>query len=322
MLHLAHSDDYPADERIDRYRDAMVNQSMPILVRSLGEGGFAFSHEMLDLGVVAVSRAHHRIEGAADFVRTPRLIRQADPEAYRLMINLRGRNVMSADGRETVLGPGDVALFDSSRPFSVVRTAGDGPHHEFAMVTVPRVQLAVPHAAVRELTAARLRSAPARLISGFLSGFANEVWDYRRADAARLATTVVDLTATLITAEAGDARPLPPPTARHVLVERAQQHILRSLHDRSLGPGTIAAALHVSTRTLHAAFQDHQLTVGSWIRARRLERCRRDLLDPALAGRPAHAIGAHWGFPSPAHFSRVFEAAYGMTPQDLRRSAL
>ena len=84
----------------------------------------------------------------------------------------------------------------------------------------------------------------------------------------------------------------------------------------------MAAAQHVSTRTLHAAFHDDQSTVGSWIRARRLERCRRDLSDPALAARPVHAIGARWAFPSAAHFCRAFETAYGTSPSAYRRSML
>ena len=30
------------------------------------------------------------------------------------------------------------------------------------------------------------------------------------------------------------------------------------------------------------------------------------------------AIGARWGYPDPAHFSRLFKAAYGVGPRDYR----
>jgi hypothetical protein len=34
----------------------------------------------------------------------------------------------------------------------------------------------------------------------------------------------------------------------------------------------------------------------------------------------APAIGARWGYPDPAHFSRLFKAAYGVGPRDYRAS--
>jgi AraC-like DNA-binding protein len=55
-------------------------------------------------------------------------------------------------------------------------------------------------------------------------------------------------------------------------------------------------------------------------RRRQLERCRQDLLDPGLQGRPAGAIGARWGFrdAAAAAFSRVFRDAYGLPPAEYR----
>jgi transcriptional regulator GlxA family with amidase domain len=58
--------------------------------------------------------------------------------------------------------------------------------------------------------------------------------------------------------------------------------------------------------------------VAGWIRTRRLERCRRDLLDPAQATRPVAAIAARWGFRSAIHFSRVFRATCDVPPHEYR----
>lgn len=60
--------------------------------------------------------------------------------------------------------------------------------------------------------------------------------------------------------------------------------------------------------------------MAGWIRERRLERCRRDLLDPALAARPVGAVAARWGLVEPASFSRAFRAAYGLPPAAYRRT--
>jgi AraC-like DNA-binding protein len=61
--------------------------------------------------------------------------------------------------------------------------------------------------------------------------------------------------------------------------------------------------------------------VAGWVRQRRLERCRRDLLDPASAARPVSAVAARWGLVNAAHFSRAFRAAYGLSPVEYRAMA-
>ena len=58
-----------------------------------------------------------------------------------------------------------------------------------------------------------------------------------------------------------------------------------------------------------------------WIRTSRLERCRRDLLDPALGHETILAIASRWGLPGPQHFSRLFRSEYGCSPSELRREA-
>ena len=59
--------------------------------------------------------------------------------------------------------------------------------------------------------------------------------------------------------------------------------------------------------------------MAEWIRLRRLERCRRDLLDPALRWQPVSAIAARWGLTDPARFSRMFRSAYGVPRAEYRR---
>ena len=62
--------------------------------------------------------------------------------------------------------------------------------------------------------------------------------------------------------------------------------------------------------------------MSGWIRAQRLEHCRRDLVNPALAEEPVTSIAAHWGLIDAAHFSRLFKSAYGSAPRDYRARAL
>jgi AraC-like DNA-binding protein len=77
----------------------------------------------------------------------------------------------------------------------------------------------------------------------------------------------------------------------------------------------------MSLRSLHQLFHDEGLTVAGYIRQRRLEECRRDLADPALAPRTVAAIAATWGFTNGADFSRAFRNAHGIPPAEYRKSA-
>ncbi len=107
-----------------------------------------------------------------------------------------------------------------------------------------------------------------------------------------------------------------PEARRHAQVTTVQAFIQRHLGDPRLSPAMIAAAHHMSLRSLQQLFHDEGLTVAGWIGRRRLERCRRDLADPALASRPVAAIATRWGFSSADDFSRAFRAVHGLPPAD------
>ncbi|HWS50049.1 MAG TPA: helix-turn-helix domain-containing protein, partial [Microbacterium sp.] len=126
----------------------------------------------------------------------------------------------------------------------------------------------------------------------------------------------LDLVTTVFTRELGlDELSADPHRA---LVQRIRGYIDRNLASTELGPAAIASAHFISTRHLHGLFQEQGMTVSTWIRTRRLEQCRRDLLDPMLADRPVAAIAARWGFVDAAHFSRAFKAAFSVSPSEYR----
>ena len=88
------------------------------------------------------------------------------------------------------------------------------------------------------------------------------------------------------------------------------------------GQVTIASANHISVRYLHKLFHEEGTSVARWVRERRLDNCRRDLEDPALARRGVQAIARRWGFQDAAHFTRIFKASFGEPPGQYRRGEL
>jgi AraC-like DNA-binding protein len=129
----------------------------------------------------------------------------------------------------------------------------------------------------------------------------------------------LDLISVLVTTRtAGSDDHIRPDRGQQALLLIIQNFIEQHLDDPDLDPAAIAAAHHISVRSLYRLFSSHQMTVAGWVRARRLDRCRQDLSDPRLRQRPVHVIGIRWGLSDSAHFSRVFKAAFGLTPNDYR----
>ena len=73
---------------------------------------------------------------------------------------------------------------------------------------------------------------------------------------------------------------------------------------------------------MHRLFESETQSIARWIWSVRLERCHRDLADPALAGRSVTDIAFAWGFNDLAHFSRSFRARYGESPRTFRARTL
>ncbi|MFE9610124.1 helix-turn-helix domain-containing protein [Streptomyces sp. NPDC006012] len=249
--------------------------------------------------------------------RTARLIRQSDPEQYQLGLTVAGHQRIEQARSSAALGPGELVLYDSSRPF----TAVSGPQPagtRTVLLQFPRALMPLPEADVAPLcgTALDSRSGVGRLLGLMLNGLVETHGDLTPGDTARLGNTAIDLTAALLAHHSG--RPLPDGSRQRALFQQIGAFIAARLHDPGLKPGTVAAAHFISTRYLHRIFQQHGTTVGEFVRQQRISRCRRDLADPAQRTVPVAVIGARWGYPAPSDFTRAFRTAVGLTPSEYR----
>jgi AraC-like DNA-binding protein len=320
MSMLVQVGDLPERERFDYWRHAVSNTFVPL--RADPPGGAAGGPAPFDgtlhtvrLGSVQATRI---AAGAHTVVRTPRLIAQSDAEFFKLGVQLRGYCLLTQDGREAPLTPGDFALYDTTRPYTL---AFDDSYRQLVLM-LPRSTLRVPPDQVSRVTARRVsgRQGLGALLSPFLLQLAAHLEEFDHTGNLRLADNIVDLLVTLL-AEQIDVDAASPESTRRALLLRVMAFVEQHLGDHELGPEEIAAAHFISTRYLHKLFHEENTTVSSWIRERRLEHCRRDLRDPLQSSRPVSAIAARWGFVDAAHFSRVFRSAYGASPREYRISS-
>ncbi|MFE9391599.1 helix-turn-helix domain-containing protein [Streptomyces sp. NPDC006784] len=249
--------------------------------------------------------------------RTPRLIRQSDPELFQLVVINSGRQRIEQARNTGVIGSGQMVLYDSSRPFdafaeeSPVGTRAGGVMFQF-----PKSMLCFPARRLDRLLAVPMtaRRGPGRLVAQFLTAAAAEYRACTPSDALRLGTTAVDLVSTVLAHHLDRMSDVLVDSRKRALYLRVTSFVQEHLGDPALTVDRIAAAHHMSVRSLHRLFQQHGNSVRAWLRDQRLERCRRDLADPLQRHLSASAIAARWGYPRPADFNRAFRARYGVTP--------
>ncbi|MFG2290780.1 helix-turn-helix domain-containing protein [Streptomyces sp. NPDC048595] len=312
------SEDVPAADRLSFWAERLEQTHAPMHLSSDHADDFRATQRVLDLGAVSVWPA---TIPQVVMRRTPRLIRQSDPELYHLSLIVGGRGAGRWDGHEVVYRPSDLVINDSSLPWEI--RGGSAPVTTVG-AEIPKALLPLPRGGARGAVPRRMttRSGIGALLAQFLLRLSADTSPYQPSDGPRLGTVLTDLVTALFAHTLETDSDLPPDTRRRTLMLRIKRFIREHLHDPGLSPAVIAAAHHISVSYLHRLFRYEEATVASWIRLRRLEAAYRDLADPALHTTPIHAIAARRGFSCAADFSRAFRNAYGTPPKDYRRRAL
>ncbi|MBP2707211.1 helix-turn-helix domain-containing protein [Microbispora sp. RL4-1S] len=317
MEKLFRTNSLPKLERLESWADHMFRAVAPMEIACSDPANFHGQIDGMDLGVVHVSRVRASpCEGS----RTSRMIRQSDPEVFQLSLSLRGRVEINQDRKAAALSrSSDLVLYHSSRP-SYVRSGVGGISTDGVMAVFPRTVLHLPAHKVEKLIATSFsgREGIAALLAGFLTELTAGTHHYAASARPHLGDTLIDLLVSLLAERLDSDVAIPPESQQNVLMMRIRIFIQRHLGDPALDVAAIAAAHNISVRTLHRLFQSQGIGAAAWIRAQRLERCRRDLCDRAQADRPIRAIAARWGYTDAASFSRAFHAAYGFSPRDYR----
>ncbi|MFE7275133.1 helix-turn-helix domain-containing protein [Streptomyces sp. NPDC057623] len=313
------SAELPPGDRFDCWRELVGRTHAPLELRSDHRAGFRASQRVLDLGAVSVWPTTFQ---PVCFRRTPKLIRQSDPEGLHLSLPLSGALRAVRSEGEQVYGPDSLCVVDTSRPVDV--HAGDDANlHAGVGVEVPKALLSLPRNRLDQVAGLRLttRDGYGALLAGLLTQLSQDTHAYEPDDGPRLGTVVIDLLSALFAQALDTGDSLPPESHRQNLVLRIRAFVRQHLHDPRLSPRAIAAEHHISRSYLYRLFQDEEETVAAWIRRQRLEHARRDLAEPTLRSTPVHAVATRWGFTHAAEFTRAFRTAYGMSPTDYRAVA-
>ena len=298
----------------DHWKHLVAESFVPLAARTGDVDGFRgqLRSRVLDrMSVVEVTATSHEVH------RTPALIAQASERYFKLNLQLEGTGLLIQDNREALLRPGDLAIYDTNRPY----TLAFEEEARMMVVMFPCDALSLPADYVGQLAAVRMAGSTG--LSGIVGRFIRQLSENLEVlsgpSGSRLAANALDLVSTLLHAEMDIAPDRMKPQA--LLAVSVREYIEANLSDPQLSPASIAAAHFISTRHLHNVFHESGTTVATWIRSQRLDGARRELRDPLHAGKPVGAVAARWGFLDAAHFSRTFRDAFGVSPSDWRRGA-
>jgi AraC-like DNA-binding protein len=247
--------------------------------------------------------------------RTTSAVRRSPGDLIKVCVQLLGRATVQQDGHEVALDPGELAVYDTGRPYRI-RLEGAWT---CAVMALPRDAIGL---SAEDLNRWMHRVYPATHGPGsVLSHFVVSTVARAGHPGAAAAAKLGEAGSTLLAGTLLDDGDLVGSDAADGMRAHVIGYVRAHLDDPALSRSSIAAAHHMSARTLDRLFADQPWSVSGLIRHERLEAVRRDLEDPALHHRGVAALAARWGFFDAAHFSRVFRQHYGYPPSQTRSGA-
>jgi AraC family transcriptional regulator, positive regulator of tynA and feaB len=238
-----------------------------------------------------------------------------------VLVALDGKGTVTQQGRVLPFSKGDIT-FRRARVPSVARI--DEPAN-LVMLRLPITRF-LGHSASRHASFTPHRADAASGIVGTIHRFIDSVLPtFAHMSPATVAVAEESLVA-LISAsylEAGDRTHAEfgsdaAPCFNPLRWSQLTAYIAANLRDPELDVASCASALGVSKRYIHMIFEAMGMQYGRYVLQQRLARSRDDLASPIWASLSIERIAYRNGFNDPAHFSRRFRAAFGMSPRDFR----
>ncbi|WP_339863312.1 helix-turn-helix domain-containing protein [Paremcibacter congregatus] len=238
-------------------------------------------------------------------------------EAIWLTLLLEGEAMLIHEENSIKLIPGDIIY----GPTAVGATLKFTSRFRQIFIKLPRLAINPRLISPLSLTLGHLlgQSGINHVLSGMLRALADGLDDINDAQLRPVELALTELLLTCIAEQKGILSIGNAANTRADNLHRICQTIETLLGDPDLAPAQVAEAHGVSLRYMQKLFTLADKTFSNYVRTRRLERCRADLVSPLYSQISITEICFRWGFNSSAYFSRSFRDLYGISPRDFRR---
>jgi AraC family transcriptional regulator, positive regulator of tynA and feaB len=250
--------------------------------------------------------------------RTARLIERDTDDDLLVLLQLSSHTMFEQNSREAMLEVGDITLLDPLLPYmGICSTSQDG-----LALKVPRSSFEARLGKTSQMVATCIKpwDGEGGLTSALLRMLPGYVDRLQPATSKVVSNQVLDLIALSLTQTMGAARPKVS-SSQAIVSMKLRAAIESQLADPALDSDAVAAAARISVRYANQVLAREGTSIARLIQSRRLERCRRALLDPSQMHRTISEIAYGWGFSDLTHFGRSFRAAFGILPSEFRNSA-
>jgi AraC-like DNA-binding protein len=245
--------------------------------------------------------------------------REDNDDDFSFHLNLRGRSIVTARGRETVLRDGEAMLLSYTESRTITR-----PEPVFHRVLrLPRAALAplVPNIDDAILRAIPRGTGALSLLSKYAGALmvdpAPEMPQTRQLVVAHLCDLIaVTLGATGEAVAIANRRGI-----RAARLRAIKSDIEAHLTDPQLSPSAVAKRQRISDSYIRKLFEYEDTSFTDFVLMRRLAKARRLLVDPRSPNRNIASIAFASGFADLSYFNRTFKRLYGATPSDVRSAA-
>lgn len=198
--------------------------------------------------------------------------------------------MLEQNRREVVLQPGDMTIYDATRPRRIVCPAS------FAklIVSIPRPMLRGRVPGVEHSTALRV---PGNTGIGVVTGnFIRSCASHAGELSSRDFSALAEHCASLLTLALASVRPAAAASSRNrsILLLRIKDFVEQNLRDPGMNAAMVASGVAMSLRYINDIFKDEETSLMRYVWSRRLENCRRDLLSQTRTGQRVSDIAFRW----------------------------
>jgi AraC-like DNA-binding protein len=304
---------FPVADREEALRDITSRTFAPLVIEHMADRGPTGSVAYTDLTDLRV----WSVNSTAVKVNYKALPGDDLKPSLFFGLQITGSCGLTQRDREISLRPGDLAVWDSTTPFMFADANGISQHK----FRIPLDRIALPVNAIRQISATHLcPDHPIKDIAvSYFRRLAARPGMFDRPGGELVSQPAIDLLRAVITTHL-DAVDLGKEALQATLAVRIMEYVQMHLREPDLDAGRIATEHHISVRQLYRILAAEGISLGDWIRTRRLEGVRRDLASSFVKD-PISAVSQGWGFTNDSSFARMFRANFGVSPGEWRKLA-